>query len=319
MTFRPCYVWPNPAFPFRLYFDSAKIRIFIIENIFHNYNWLKGYSSGIRDTDYFFVILGWHHSEWHAQHSLQCIEDCGLSTERFIILCNSHADYAIFADYGFKCHVVNQNCFLDYNLFKPNLSVAKEYDAVYVARLTPFKRHELASEVKNLALVSGDLHGGDSGAIIPPHIFRNSAQLTPAEVQDVICKSRTGLILSEVEGACFASSEYLLCGIPVVSTFSHGGRDVWYNDYNSIQCNSTSKAVSDAVKKLVDKPLSPVKIRNQHIHLSNHFRREFVGIMASLFRLHDVLVDAEVYFESNYFHKMRHSENPNFDHIFPKP
>ena len=43
-----------------------------------------------------------------------------------------------------------------------------------------------------------------------------------------------GGVFSEEEGACWASSEYLLCGLPVVSTHSRGGRDVWYSGHNSL-------------------------------------------------------------------------------------
>lgn len=48
------------------------------------------------------------------------------------------------------------------------------------------------------------------------------------EVTDAIYKSCLGGIFSEHEGACYASTEYLLCGCPVISTPSVGGRDVWY-------------------------------------------------------------------------------------------
>ena len=35
------YTWPSDFFPFRRYLDHDNCRIFIIENIEHNYKWLK--------------------------------------------------------------------------------------------------------------------------------------------------------------------------------------------------------------------------------------------------------------------------------------
>ena len=46
--------------------------------------------------------------------------------------------------------------------------------------------------------------------------------------------SQVGLCLSKSEGAMFASIEYLLCGLPIVSTKSVGGRDIFFTDENCI-------------------------------------------------------------------------------------
>ena len=64
MSYKSVYVWPNPAIPFRLYFDSPECRIFIIENLQHNYEWIKQYHKKFKESDYFFVILGSHWSAY---------------------------------------------------------------------------------------------------------------------------------------------------------------------------------------------------------------------------------------------------------------
>ena len=55
--------------------------------------------------------------------------------------------------------------------------------------------------------------------------YRN---LDAAELCHWLNRSRTGLCLSEREGAMFASIEYLLCGLPIVTTPSIGGRHVFF-------------------------------------------------------------------------------------------
>ncbi|WP_164127899.1 glycosyltransferase, partial [Stenotrophomonas maltophilia] len=59
-----------------------------------------------------------------------------------------------------------------------------------------------------------------------------TARLTPEAVNRVYNQAAVGLCLSAVEGAMCASMEYLMAGLPVVSTPSVGGRDVYFDpDY----------------------------------------------------------------------------------------
>jgi glycosyltransferase involved in cell wall biosynthesis len=120
-----------------------------------------------------------------------------------------------------------------------------------------------------------------------------------------------------VEGGCYASSEYLLCGVPVVSTPCKGGRDIWYNDYNSIVCDPDSSAVSVAVSEFVKAPRDPERIRSMHLAQSDLYRAEFVRALDSVFKEFRVdNIDAKQYFSESFFHKMRKSYRPDFDKIF---
>ena len=59
--------------------------------------------------------------------------------------------------------------------------------------------------------------------------------LSQAQINHVLNRSKVGLILSAFEGNNKASIEYLLSGLPVVSTPSKGGRDVFFDpDYCAI-------------------------------------------------------------------------------------
>jgi len=114
-------------------------------------------------------------------------------------------------------------------------------------------------------------------------------------------------MLSAMEGACFSSSEYLLCGIPVVSTKSLGGRDFWYNDYNSIICDDNEDSVAESVEFFKNNPRDGERIRKDHILLSQKQREKFITILQSLFNKYKVQINAKDYFEKNYYHKMRRS------------
>jgi glycosyltransferase involved in cell wall biosynthesis len=315
-SFKPWYVWPNPAFHFRLWYESPNCRIFLIENITHNWEWLSKCIDRIRPTDYFFVQLGWHFHYYFVQHTAACVEALGLRKDQFRIMFPDIPTMTYFAAEGFQGRLVNHNCFLDYNLIKP-LEEDKLYDAIYTARFAPFKRHELASQVSNLALVAGSAWGIENQSI-PPHLYLNDAPLDLTGVLQKVCQSRVGLILSEAEGACYSSSEYLLAGIPVVSTPSYGGRDVWYNEMNSIIASPTPQEVAKAVLDLISKRSNSGLIRSLHITQSDIMRKRFIEMHDEICALcGDQRLDTNKYFAQNFSHKLLSSQSPDFESLFP--
>ena len=151
----------------------------------------------------------------------------------------------------------------------------KEYDTVYNARANDFKRHHLTSGIPDKIFVCYDWKWADLDleTLSPTRIFRN---VKGAEVSEVIGRARTGLILSEEEGACYASLEYLLCGLPVTSTPSRGGRDEYYDPDNAILCEAKPEAVSAAVRTALDKlesgAFDPARIRAGALEQMRWFR-----------------------------------------------
>lgn len=312
--FKPSYIWPNPAFHFRLYYESEKCRVFLIENIAHNWKWLKEYRIRFRENDYFFVQLGWYFDEHLVQECNHIFEILALRKDRFFFMFPDFPTKTMFEYFGFVGGIVNHNAFLDENLFKI-VNSEKKYDAIYTARLSEFKRHYLASKVENLALVAGDT---DTELIknLPTHVYKNDKHLSSEEVIHKLSESKVGLLLSEAEGACYSSSEYLLCGLPVVSTLSYGGRDIWYNSYNSIICDPSPEAIAEAVKRLSSYGRDPQRIRKMHINLAKQLRENFI-------RMHQIALnqsgdpfEASIYFKEHFKHKLLTSEIPNFEEIF---
>jgi len=312
--FKPSYIWPNPAFHFRLYYDSDKCRVFLIENIAHNWKWLKEYRTKFRENDFFFVQLGWYFDEHLVQECNHIFNILGLRKDRFLFMFPDFQAKSMFEYFGFQGDIINHNCFLDENLFKI-VEAEKKYDAIYTARLSAFKRHYLSNKVENLALVAGNTNTEEIKEL-PPHLYINEKHLSSEEVIQKLAESKVGLLLSESEGACYSSSEYLLCGLPVVSTRSNGGRDIWYNNYNSIICESTPEAVAEAVKRLGTYNRDPERIREMHINLAKQLRSNFIRLHQSALNFSNDLTDASLYFKANYKHKLLTSETPDFNKLF---
>ena len=314
--FKPCYTWPSNAIPFREYFTADKLQIFIIENIIHNFNWLKAYRDKITDKHFFFVTLCWNHSEFLCKQTNEIFEILKLNKNNFFFLYNSRQELNGFSKYGFKGDLINHNAWLDENLYSIQ-TIKKQYDALLIARRAKFKRHYLASKVNNLALIAGGpRHGHTDEIVLPQHVYNNNVPLNLEQVTEKINQSYCGLCLSKEEGACYSSSEYLLCGIPVVSTISEGGRDVWYDDYNSIVCNNTEQDIANSVEFFLNNKRDPEIIRANHITLAKQQRAKFIKTLQQVFFKYNININAFVYYRDNFINKMRTSYKPDFNNIF---
>ena len=211
-----------------------------------------------------------------------------ISADRISVLCNYPKQVQMARAAGFSARLCNLNAFIDENLFRPRM-MQKQFDAVCVARPVAWKRVPLARLVGNLAIVRGPEIGDADYEDIErvPHTYINEEQLSPRGVAHVLAASRVGLALSAAEGACFASSECLLSGLPVVSTPSRGGRDIWYDADNSVICEPRPEAVRDAVRHLVTRlnrrELDPLAIRERHLALTEEHRKAFVDLSSRAF------------------------------------
>lgn len=317
-AFKPGYTWPSPVFPFRLYLDHPKCRMFIIENLTHNWDWMSRWHAGIRKTDFFFVYSGWEQVASGAySRGARMLEVLGLDKRQFLWMANEQAEIDAFESVGIPASLINHNAWLDETGHLQIRPEEKIYDAIYVARLVDFKRHHLAAKVPNLALVAGKTHRRTDALAPPPHVYLNEKPLPGAEVAAMLNRSRVGLLLSAAEGACFSSSEYLLCGLPVVSTPSRGGRDIWYNDYNALIVDPDPDAVAAGVEHFLASPRDPHRIRQMHIDQARAHRARFVSALGDVLRRFGVTdVDPETHFRSNFIHKMRKSQNPDFPSLY---
>ena len=182
-----------------------------------------------------------------------------------VFLCNSAREQKLLSDSGEVAILLNHNAFVSEHAFHPLAPQPVLHDAVYNARLAPFKRHELALGIERCAFIhyqSGHENNASDAvvrrrhALLPGHVFVNPqadgkpVRLTPEEVNEVYNRSAVGLCLSACEGAMFASMEYMLAGLPIVSTPSIGGRDVYFDDNYCIIAKPDPREIRDAVTAL---------------------------------------------------------------------
>jgi glycosyltransferase involved in cell wall biosynthesis len=186
---------------------------------------------------------------------------------------------------GVRGAFVSQNIYVDCDSYRPQ-ALEKEYDAIYVAQMKPFKRHHLAAQVKKLYIATA--WGGDLPSFCRQvsHATFNEKRLDKAELAAMYSRSHCSLALSAVEGAMLASYESLLCGTPVVTTASRGGRDEFFDKTNSIIVEANEDAVFAAVEHFKSTPPDPEVIRAGTLARTDEHRRRFCRYVADLISSH---------------------------------
>lgn len=213
----------------------------------------------------------------------------------FIHLCNYSEQLERLQSLGLNACFCNQNAFVDENLFKPLEDVAKAFDAVYDARFIPCKRHHLASDLESVGLIYYTVPNENESFIedakrnfAHAKFFNHSDSgeyktLSAAGVNRALNQCRVGLCLSKEEGAMFASIQYLLAGLPVVTTANIGGRDEFFDDENSITVESDPSAVKRGVQIMIERNVDRDLIRDRTLERMNVHRQRFISLVQDIY------------------------------------
>ncbi len=224
-----------------------------------------------------FLMLGWQHetakmAEPFAKELTEAMQE--LSALSITVLANSPEEVESLTRLGIRTILCQQNAFIDERKY-PIIKKEKIYDAIYIARITPFKRHYLAEKVSSLRLI-GDFYESER-----PYVDKTLADLKHAaytrqvkssRIPDEISKAKCGLCLSCEEGAMFVSAEYLLCGIPIVETANLGGRNTIYPPFAYKEVPDTPEAVAEAVGEYAKSRPEPQAIRQAVIENMQKYR-----------------------------------------------
>jgi glycosyltransferase involved in cell wall biosynthesis len=218
---------------------------------------------------------------------------------RLIFLGNTSSETDLLQKESCTATTINQNCLFNEEIFKPLPDIEPVYDAVYNARFARWKRHELAGDIRKLALIYFRHYGEQSAeqfhaeharlaAILPNAHFAN--ELTPdgcewigaRQVNRILSQSRVGLCLSEIEGTMRASIEYLMAGLSVVSTPSLGGRDFYFDDEFCIVCAPDARSVREATEAMIARNVPRDYVRAKTLAKINQQRGLYISLVQSL-------------------------------------
>ncbi len=233
-----------------------------------------------------------------------------LPRSRFVVVTSTEFEAYLLSCEGIPSMLASTLIFVDERTLIPKqpASGQKIFDAVYNARFEPFKRHELAQDIESLVFVYDHLAPNDTAyfeemrALFPNAMFHNHAagrgeyrKLSIEDVCDVSAHAQVGLCLSSEEGAMRASMEYALCGLPIVSTRSTGGRDRYFVGPHVYVAEEDPASVAAGVSHLIGQNLNKMQVRNHVAHMLAFDRHNFI---LSLNKLVKSLLGTDDCFES---------------------
>jgi glycosyltransferase involved in cell wall biosynthesis len=220
---------------------------------------------------------------------------------RLIFMCNTPEEATLLQDAGEAAFFHNKTSNISESIFKPLDDASIEFDAIYNAQLAPWKRHELSLGIERCAfvfyrdLIASSTRESESSlfarhaALAPGHVFVNPVdadgtpvRLAPTEVNRHLNRAAVGLCLSETEGAMFASTEYLLAGLPVVTTPSSGGRHVYFDDEYCLTAEPNPRSIAEAVAALKARNIPRDRIRARTLERLDRDRVRFIDLINTI-------------------------------------
>jgi glycosyltransferase involved in cell wall biosynthesis len=243
---------------------------------------------------------------------------------RLLFLCNSSAEAGLLETEGIPAVLCNRNLFVDEDVFCIDPAARKDFEAIYVAVISRYKRHALCRDLPSVALMYYDPHTrtrsgyfAELKETLPKAIFineqyaqqrfarplhrraeplinrvlaqRRHVNLSPQHVAACINRARVGLCLSEEEGAMVASMEYLLCGVPVVTTASRGGRDYFFAPEFCTTVEPEPRAVERAVADLARSAPPAQTIRAATLEKVRRERLKLRDILQTIFETEGIM------------------------------
>jgi len=241
---------------------------------------------------YGLMMLGYHYEtparmEW-AKEQIQKIS-ADFPTLKLRFLCNSTIEKNNFGAIGAVAQYCNQNAFLRENRYRVTPQ-KKVFEAVYLARFTPIKRHTLALKIPMLLLI-GDYFERESKYAEGVLGLRRSDTTWIRKVRGMFMflylnRAKVGLCLSPEEGAMYACAEYGLCGLPVVTTRCLGGREnslsPKYTHFIQLD-NPEQDDVAAAVAEVAAKNFDPHEIRRATIAVFEEHRARYKALIEQIF------------------------------------
>jgi hypothetical protein len=268
--------------------DNYSIPIYILLNFHHSIKNEILDKTFFKNNSLIFLLASWYKTD-------KVVRIVNLNSEFNIIVLANSPEEKIFFESKINTDVLfcNQNTFLNENNFTISNQLTKKYDMVIDSAFHKYKNVKLASKISNTIHIGYYKYRSNEtdGIVVPDYgilaNFNNGIyeRLNRNQINIIYNQACIGGIFSECEGACFASSQYLLSGLPVISIKSVGSRDVWYNEYNSIICDKNEDSVYEAVdivkKKLLNGEFNREKIRELHLKQMDEYRNTIIEYINS--------------------------------------
>ena len=220
-----------------------------------------------------------------------------------------------------NCCLANHNAFIDESVYKIDYTLQNKFDLIVSSSFCKYKNLHLIKNINNICSIG--YYQGDENETPGKNSYcpnfedrertkENIKWIDPLTSIKYYNMSKIGGIFSTEEGACFSSSEYLLCGLPVLSCKCSGGREIWYNSENSVLCDPNENSVISSLNLMLTKcnngDYDREKIRKKHIEQMDFHRNNLTSTVMKMFEMitldrpnFNELKDSLKYYHSNCF------------------
>lgn len=243
------------------------------------------------------VQISWDHEPEHRAKGMAKITSRYLRRypkHRITFLANTRDEQATLEAHGLDTLYCNGSVFLSESVHYPIPNCTKEFNAVYDGVVSPYKRHELACEIAGLALITyikGDstpdyiaatVKGLKDATWLNGSPDKKTTWVDDEQINQEVNRARVGLALSAEEGFMYGSAQSLLAGLPLVSTHSVGGRDIFYDPAYSRIVKDDPVAVAEAVEEYCANPPPPEFVHSSTLNKFAPHRERFMNLMREI-------------------------------------
>lgn len=215
---------------------------------------------------------------------------------RHVVLCATRAELERFRHARQPAILCTASVFVNEHKFVVQPPRERDYDALYNGQLVPFKRHELCVGIERLALIYHRWSDPESAgyaqrvrAMLPSATFVNELggehrNLREPEILEWMSRAHVGLCLSAEEGQNRSTAEYVLSGLPVVSTPNLGGRNGVLDPSYWIEAAPDPASVAAAVAALKARRPDPHAIRRKALELLAPDRQRLLQLIRAIYQ-----------------------------------
>jgi hypothetical protein len=269
--------------------------------------------------------FGWHIDEFRLVKDKNFLNENEIRrTVRNCILCAPTLEiFNLLRKFrpSLYCCLANHNAFIDETVYKIDYTIDKTFDLIVSSAFSKYKNYHYIKNIDNACAIGYWVADTNNSTLPSKNIYcpnfdnnvrnnENCKWIDPFTICKYYNMSKIGGIFSTKEGACYSSSEYLLCGLPVLSCKCEGGREIWYNNENSVLCEPTEKSVISNLNLMLDKynkgEYDREKIRCEHINQMDFHRNNLTNEVLKLMKMitldipeFEVLKDSLKYYHSN--------------------
>jgi len=184
-----------------------------------------------------------------------CFGNSTLVFSNILFMINALDEFPHMRRFCPQCQILfhPNNCFLvGFRLRSkdtPNVINTTEPLCIIISKGHKVKRNELSLPIPNKFFITYDVQN-DVEPFENFNPVKTYKDLHTSVVKQLLTQADFGAVFSAVEGNCYASNEYLLSGLPVLSTYSKGGRDYFYDANNSVQCEGTLEGIKEGYLRM---------------------------------------------------------------------